>query len=157
VPPGGLEQVDLDRSLPAGEPVSLVLHSRVPIVASVRFGNGSDHAYGSPVVPLTAPAAAPLVTGADASVQLTAGETGATADVEAIDDTGRLVGRTTLTIPATATRPWSPPRPATYATVTPRRGAVSGAVSYTGPGLADVPLTALPIRVERPSVRPVVR
>jgi hypothetical protein len=34
---------------------------------------------------------------------------------------------------------------------------VTGAVGYAGAGLADLPLTALPIRVQRPSVRPVVR
>ena len=34
---------------------------------------------------------------------------------------------------------------------------VSGAVAYSGAGLAVVPLTSLPIRVERPSVRPAVR
>lgn len=157
VPPGGLEQVNLDGSLPPGEPVSLVLRSRVPVVASVRYGSGADHAYGSPVVPLTGPAAALVVTGADGSVQLTAGGTAATADVAAFDDRGRLVGSTTLSIPAAATRAWSPPKSAAYLTVTPRRGLVSGAVTYTGAGVADVPLTTLPIRVDRPLVRPVVR
>lgn len=157
VPPGGLEQVDLQRTLPSGEPVSLVLRSRVPVVASVRFGDSADHAYGSPVVPLTGPAAAPVVARADASVQLTAGANPATADVAAVDDTGRVTGRTTLSIPATATRAWSPPGSAAYVTVTPRRGTVSGAVAYSGAGLAVVPLNSLPIRVERPAVRPAVR
>lgn len=157
VPPGGLEQVDLGGSLPAGEPVSLVLRSRVPVVASVRYGNGADHAYGNPVVPLTGPAAAPVVAGADASVQLTAGATAATVDIAAFDNGGRAVGRTTLSIPAAATRTASLPASAGYATVSPRRGVVSGAVAYSGAGVADVPLTDLPIRVERPSVRAVVR
>jgi hypothetical protein len=157
VPPGALEQVDLQRTLPSGEPVSLVLRSRVPVVASVRFGDGADHAYGSPVVPLTGPAAAPVVARADASVQLTAGVNPATVDVAALDDTGRVAGRSTLSVPATATRAWSPPGSAAYVTVTPRRGTVSGAVAYSGAGLAVVPLTSLPIRVERPAVRPAVR
>ncbi len=32
-----------------------------------------------------------------------------------------------------------------------------GAVVYSGAGLASVPLTALPVRVERPTVRPGLR
>jgi hypothetical protein len=157
VPPGGLEKVDLARLLPVGEPVSLVLRSRVPVVASVRYGGAADHAYASAEATLAGLAAAPVVSGADASVQLTAGRASATADVAAFDDTGRLVGGTTLGVPATATRSWSPPRAAAYVTVSPLRGSVAGAVVYSGAGLAGLALTPLPNRVDRPPVRPAVR
>jgi Family of unknown function (DUF5719) len=157
VPPGGLEKVDLRRTLPSGEPVAVVLRSRVPVVASVRFGGGADHAYGTAVAPLTGPAAAPVPRGVQASVQLTAGRTSASAEAAAFDATGRVVGRSTLSVPASGTRAWSPPRAGAYVTVTPQRGTVSGAVAYTGAGLAAVPLTDLPIRVDRPSVRPALR
>jgi hypothetical protein len=157
VAPGGLERVDLDDVLPAGEPVALRLRSRVPVVASVRSGGAADHAYGGPVAPLSAPAAAVLPDGTDGSVQLTAGRSAAEVTVAAYGDSGRLVTGTTVSLTPGATRAWAPPKSAGYVVATPSRGSVSGAVVYAGPGVAVVPLTALPIRVERPPVRPTVR
>jgi Family of unknown function (DUF5719) len=154
VAPGELRQVDLDRVLPAGEPVSLRLRSRVPVVASVRFGTEADHAYAGPAAPLTGPAAAPVPSGVRTSVQLTAGPRASAADVAAYDRSGTRVGGRRLSIPASATRTWSPPASSGYVVVTPSRGSVHGAVGYTGAGVADLPLTPLPIRVLRPSVRP---
>jgi hypothetical protein len=154
VDPGELRSVDLDPVLPGAEPVSLRVRSRVPVVASVRFGNDADHAYAGPAAPLAGPAAAPVPSGVPTSVQLTAGPVTSVADVAAYDRTGKRVGGRRLTIPATATRTWSPPGSAAYVVVSPSRGRVHGAVGYTGAGLADLPLTPLPIRVLRPSVRP---
>lgn len=161
VAPGAITQVDLGSVLPRNEPVALRLRSRVPVVASVRSTAGKDHAYATPVMPLVGPAAAPLVAGADASVQLTAGAVAATVGVAAYDAHGHRLDGTTLTIPPTATQVWSPRRGAAYVVVTPSTdpagGSVHGAVSYAGDGLATLPLTALPIRIDRPSVRPGLR
>jgi hypothetical protein len=100
------------------------------------------------------------VQGARASVQLTAGAEEATATVTAYDRTGRRVDTDTLTIPATGTRAWSPQGGGAYVVVRPPTGedrTVFGAVTYRGSGVAAVPLVTLPIRVERPSVRPALR
>ena len=159
VAPGAIETVDLRGVLPKREPVALRLRSRVPVVASVRVTVGDDHAYATPVTPLVGPAAAPVVRGADSSVQLTAGAVATRVTVAAYDAKGARVDGDTLDIDATATATWSPKgKSAAYVVVTPSTdpgdGTVHGAVSYAGDGLATVPLTALPLRVERPDVRP---
>ncbi len=156
VAPGAIESVDLARVLPKKEPVAIRLRSRVPVVASVRVTDGTDHAYATPVTPLVGPAAAPVVPGVRTSVQLTAGAVATRASVVAYDAKGTRVDGTTLSLDATATTVWSPRKGADYVVVTPSTdaGTVHGAVSYAGRGLATVPLTALPVRVERPVVTP---
>ena len=156
VAPGAIEAVDVGSVLPKKEPVALQLRSRVPVVASVRVADGADHAYATPVSPLLGPAAAPVVPGVDTTVQLTAGAVATEASVVAYDAEGARVDGTTLSIDATATATWSPGKGADYLVVTPSTGGgtVRGAVSYTGGGLATVPLTALPVRVQRPDVTP---
>lgn len=158
VAPGAIESVDLGRVLPKQEVVALRLRSRVPVVASVRVTDGSDQAYATAVSPLVGPAAAPVVPGADTSVQLTAGAVATEVSVVAYDAQGARVDGTTLSIDATATATWSPKEGADYLVVTPSTragaGTVHGAVCYVGRGLAAVPLTALPARVERPVVTP---
>ena len=158
VAPGAIEKVDLGRVLPKKEAVAVRLRSRVPVVASVRVTDGDDHAYATPVSPLVGPAAAPVVPGVETTVQLTAGAVASKVAVAAYDAKGERVDGTTLDIDATATSTWSPKKGAAYLVVTPSTepgaGTVHGAVSYDGDGLATVPLTALPIRVERPEVQP---
>ena len=158
VAPGAIETVDLGKLLPKKEPVALRLRSRVPVVASVRVTDGDDHAYATPVSPLVGPAAAPVVGGVATTVQLTAGAVASKVALVAYDARGARVDGTTLDIAATATATWSPKKGAAYLVVTPStvagNGTVHGAVSYAGRGLATVPLTALPIRVERPEVQP---
>lgn len=162
VAPGTVESVDLSKVLPKKEPLALRLRSRVPVVASVRSVTGDDHSYATPVAPLVGPAAAPVVKGADPTVQLTAGAVAAKATVTAYDATGSKVDGTTLTVKATATATWSPKKGAAYVVVEPASrgnggGTLHGAVTYTGGGAASVPLTALPLRVERPRVQPGLR
>lgn len=158
VAPGAVERVDLGSVLPKNEPVALRLRSRVPVVASVRVTDGDDHAYATAVTPLVGPAAAPVLEGADSSVQLTAGAVASKVTLTAYDEKGARVDSTELTVSATATAVWSPKKGAAYVVVTPStvqgNGTVHGAVTYSGDGLAAVPLTALPIRVERPVVIP---
>ena len=159
VGPEAIEPVDLAGVLPK-EAVALRLLSRVPVVASVRSVDAGDETYATPVVPLVGPAVAPLVKGVHASVQLTAGAAEASATVTAYDRTGQRVDTATLPIPATGTRAWSPKGGGAYVVVRPPaggRGTVFGAVTYRGSGVAAVPLVALPIHVERPSVRPALR
>jgi hypothetical protein len=161
VAPGAVESVELGDALPRREAVGLRLRSRVPIVASTRAVVSSDHSYAVPVSPLVGPAAAVLPKGTERSVQLTAGARPARVSVTAYTAAGVRVDGVELTIDPTATRAWSPRRRAVYVVVSPSTGAddgaVHGAVVYEGGGLAVMPLTALPLRVERPVVRPAVR
>jgi len=128
----------------------------------VRTVAGDDHSYATPVAPLVGPAAAPVVKGADATVQVTAGAVAAKATVTAYDAKGTEVDNTRLTVDATATASWSPKKGATYVVVEPGSresggGTLHGAVTYEGGGLATVPLTPLPLRLERPQVHPGLR
>ena len=155
--PGSVQIVDLGKVLPAKEAVALRLVSRVPVLASLRSTDGGDQAYAGAVTSLAGPAAAPVVRRAETSVQLTAGPREARALVTAYDKAGKHVDSKRLTISPTATAAWSPKKGADYVVVSPVDGAVHGAVSYAGDGLAAVPLTPLPIRVQRPSVVPDLR
>ena len=161
VAPGTIEQLDLTDVLPTKEAVALRLRSRVPVVASVRVTDAGDHSYATPVAPLTGPAAAPVLPGSDATVQLTAGPVAAKATVTTYDADGKRVGGTVLALDATATATWSPGRRAAYVVVSPSTGqgsgTVHGAVTYARRGIASVPLTPLPLQVVRPSVRPGLR
>ena len=157
VAPGAVETIDLSKVLPKKEPLGLRLRSRVPVVASVRTVAGDDHSYATPVAPLVGPAAAPVVKGADTTVQVTAGAVAAKATVTAYDAKGTEVDSTRLTVDATATATWSPKKRAAYVVVEPDSresggGTLHGAVTYDGGGVASVPLTALPLRLERPRV-----
>lgn len=159
VAPGAVASVDVSRSAPRGEPVALRLRSQVPILAAVRSTQSGDHSVAPAVTRLTGPAAAPLVRGSRATVQLTAGTAGARVQVEAYDGRGRRVAGTTRSIGSGATVAWSPGHPAAYLVVRPLtgRGTVRGAVSYAGGGLSVVPLVDLPLRELRPQVAPGLR
>jgi hypothetical protein len=161
VAPGAVETVDLGAALPRREAVALRLRSRVPVVASARAVSSGDHAYAVPVSPLVGPAAAGLPTRTDHSVQLTAGAVRAHVSVASYTARGERVEQADLTIEPTATRVWTPRRRADYVVVTPSTGpgsgVVHGAVVSEGNGLAATPLTALPLRILRPDVRPGVR
>jgi hypothetical protein len=82
--------------------------------------------------------------------------------VTAYDAKGTEVDRTKLTVDARATATWSPKKGAAYVVVEPDSrdggsGTLHGAVTYDGGGIASVPLTALPLRLERPQVHPGLR
>lgn len=160
VPPGSVQQVDLTKALPAKEATSVRVASRTPVLAVVRTSAQRDHAYATPVLPLEAAAAALLPKGVDTSVQVTAGSAAAKVTVTAYDATGRKLDGADLSVAATATADWTPSKTAVkkggYVIVQPDGNAhVHGAVTYEdGSGMAATPLVALPIHVERPSVRP---
>jgi hypothetical protein len=97
------------------------------------------------------------VAGTRATVQLTAGARSVLVDVASYDFRGRRVDGTTVRVGAGATRGWTP-RGGAYVVVTPRGGGpVRGGVAYADGGLAAVPLTSLPLREQRPAVRPGLR
>ena len=67
-----------------------------------------------------------------------------------------------VTVAFAATATWSPRKGAAYVVVEPGSresggGTLHGAVTYEGGGLASVPLTPLPLRLERPQVHPALR
>ncbi len=159
VAPGVVDAVDLSDVVPQGEPVAVRLTSRVPVVASVRSRTRTDHQYAAPTLSLVGPAVAPLDRDTTASVQLTAGDVDAQAELTAYDARGERLAGTTLDVPATATAAWAPSgRAAAYVVVRPVTGRVHGAVVYAagrdGTAVATVPLVALPFRVEQATVVP---
>ena len=122
------------------EPVALRLRSRVPVVASVRVTAGDDHAYATPVAPLVGPAAAPVVPGARATVQLTAGARPRRVARHGV----RREGAGGSTAPRCRRRrrrrppSWSPKKGAAYVVVTPstrrRPGRCTARSRYAGRG-----------------------
>ena len=161
VAPGTLRSIDLTRALSRtvrpGEPVALRLRSEHPVVATLRSTVGGDETLAPMVLPLTGPAAASLVPGARATVQLGAESSAARVRITAYDARGRRLDGTTLALDPRTTAGWSPKPGAAYLVVSPARaGTVSGAVGYAGEGAgaATVPLTPLPLRQQRPPVRP---
>jgi hypothetical protein len=161
VAPGTLRSIDLTRALARtvrpGEPVALRLRSEHPVVATLRSAVGGDETLAPTVLPLTGPAAAPLVPGTRATVQVGAESSAARVRVTAYGARGRRLDETSLKLDPQTTAGWSPKPGAAYVVVSPARpGTVSGAVGYTGEGAgaATVPLTPLPLRQQRPPVRP---
>jgi Family of unknown function (DUF5719) len=155
VAPGALARVDLTRAL-GDEPVAVRLRSGVPVLASLRCTQAGDESYAVPATALTGPAAAPVVPGVDATVELTAG-TGAAAraEVAAYGAGGRRLGGAIVAVPVGGTTSWHAPPRAAYLVVTPAsRGAVQGAVAYVGGGVAATPLVDLPLREQRVPVAP---
>jgi Family of unknown function (DUF5719) len=155
VAPGAVETVDLTRALGSDDYAAVRLRSSAPVVAALRSTQKGDHAYAGPVAWLTQPAAAPLLAGTEATVQLTAGGARARARLAAYDEAGRRLSGRSLSVPPGATATWSPGPGAAYLLVTPVSGGpVAGAVSYAGSGLAATPLSDLPVREPRPLVEP---
>jgi Family of unknown function (DUF5719) len=153
VGPGAVESTDLTKAV-GDEPVAVLLRSGLPVTATVRSTTPFDSSYAAPVVPLVGRSAAPVVPGADNTVQLTAGDHEASAMVRAYDARGHELAAEQLVIKAKTTSTWVPGKAAAYVVVTPGNGSVSGAVSLSGAGVSQIPLVPLPIRFQRPTVLP---
>ena len=153
VPPGSTRAVDVSDALDK-ETAALVLHSRVPVLASVRSISAGDSMYAGPVQPLEDAAAAAWGQDTRARLLLTAGALPATATVTTFDARGDKVGSDLLRLPAGSTTSWKPPARATYLMVSPGDGAVYGTVLVSGPGVAELPLESIPLSLERPVVEP---
>ncbi len=157
VPPDSVVAVDLGDSIPA-EPSAVRLRSSVPITASLRSTVGGDSSYAGPLEVLDGPAAAHVIDGANAAVQLTAGSQAASVEVVGYDADGEELDTTTLEIPASATATWRPQGRVDHMVVSPGTGRVSGAVSLTGDaGVSQMPLQPLVITLQRPLVVPALR
>jgi hypothetical protein len=152
VPPGTTVSVKLPGSVGQGDATALLLRSQVPVLGTVRSVDGNDVTDAPAVLPIDGEAAAPVLRGARAFVQLTAGSARAKATVTAYDARGNEAGRTTLSVPPRATASWSPANRAAYVDVAPLSGAVHGAVVYRGTGVTAFPLIPLPIRLVQPIV-----
>lgn len=153
VPPGSTRAVDVSDAVEK-QTGALLLHSRVPVLASVRSVSAGDSVYAGPVRPLEGAAAAAWGSGVHARLLLTAGALPATATVAAFDEHGDQLGTDQLQLPAGSTTSWRPPGRAEYLTVTPGAGTVYGSVLLSGPGSAEVRLDNLPVTLERPAVQP---
>jgi hypothetical protein len=151
VPPGTVASVELDGL--GQQAVAMRLRSRVPVVATVRSTRGGDTSYAGTVAPLAGPAAVPTLPGRTA-VQLTAGAVPALVRVSGYDADGDRTGQEDLAIDGTATATWRPPRGTAYVVTLPLEGAVHGAATYQRPGLAQVGLVPLPVRLLQPYVAP---
>jgi hypothetical protein len=155
VPPRSVRVVDAEQFLAGAEAGSLELTAQVPIVAAVRTFVGGDTSYASPVRPLDEPAVAPVLERSRTTLQLTAGVGGATVRVAGYSASGEVVDEQRVRVDPAATTTWRAPRDAAYLMVTPTRGNVLGAATYSGAGGADtVLLQPLPVHLERPVVVP---
>jgi len=155
VPPGAVVSVDAADLVTAEDAAALRVRSRVPVVAALRSRSRVDHGYAGGVLPLTEPAVAPVVAGADGRLQVSAGAGGATVDVSAWTEDGRELDETRVDVDPAATLEVPILRRAAYVVVTPRRGNVTGAAVYTGPaGTTMLPLAPLPVRLALPVVVP---
>jgi hypothetical protein len=158
VPPGSVRAVDVTPLLTGKEATSVRLTSQVPVVASVRSVQGQDASYAGSVSPLDDPAAAPVVAGSRATLQLSAGAGGATARVAGYSRTGKPTGEEEVAVDPAATTTWQPGRGTAYVVVTPLTGNLHGAATYAAAtGIATSPLVSLPVRLELPGVVPAPR
>ncbi len=156
VPPGAVVTADLG---PAGKDAAAVrVGSPVPLTATVRSARAGDVSYAADAPLLDGPASAVLADDTEATLQLTAGDSGGTADVTAYSADGDEVGTATLEVEPGTTLTWTPRGKAAYLVVSPGRGRLFGGVSLAGSaGLSQVPLRPLPVELRRPVVTPVVR
>jgi hypothetical protein len=95
-----------------------------------------------------------VVKGAASTVQVTAGEAPARVRFASYTAGGHRLDGGTRTVRPRSTVAWTPSKRSAYVVVTPERGAVYGAVSLSGTGVSQVPLTTLPIRFQEPPVLP---
>ncbi|MEV7395651.1 DUF5719 family protein [Aeromicrobium sp. NPDC092404] len=168
--PSGLEQikvraestrsVTVPKSAGAGAQ-ALRVTSDQPVSASVRLApDDEDYAYAEAVPALTGPAIVPVDIGPEIKVPrllLTAPGAAASVDVQAYDASMRRLASTEVKIKARTTT-WTrlETAEAAYYVVTPRGGKVVAAATYVkDDGISSLALTAAPVKVLSPQVRPV--
>ncbi|KQV75810.1 hypothetical protein ASC61_12765 [Aeromicrobium sp. Root344] len=167
--PSGLEQIKVragatrsitvPKSAGAGAQ-ALQVTSDQPVSATVRMApSAKDYAYAEAVPALTGPAVVPIEVGPKIGAPrllLTAPGAAATVDVQAYDSSMRRLAATTVKIKAgttTWTRLETPE--AAYFVVTPHGKVVAAATYVKGDGISSLALTAAPVTVLSPQVRPV--
>ncbi len=166
--PTGLEDVQARAGavtalpLPASlgdDVVSLRVRADVPLVATVRSASAGDVADAAPVPALDGPAVAPLAVGSlqRADLVLSAPGRAASARLVARDADGREVGTAAVQVAAGATSVTDLRRVgagAAWVEVRPD-GELHAAVAYrSGSGASTLALTAAPVDVPAPDVRP---
>ena len=153
VPPGQILAVKLPASVGAHDATSLVLHSQVPVLGTVRSVVGNDTVVAPPVQQVSEESVVPGIKGADTQLQLTAGATKAQAQVTAYDAKGTALAKATVDVPPQATVSWSTRKKGVaYVDVAPLAGTLYGAAVYAGNGVTSFPLTPLRIRLVQPIV-----
>ena len=158
VPPGSLRVIGAADLLTGKDAGAVRLSSQVPIVAGLRSASGGDHSYAAPVQPLADPAVAPVLDGARTIVQVSGGSGGATVEIEGFARDGRRTEKKEVVVDPGATTTWGPAKDTDYVLVTPVRGTVYGATTYSGrSGMSTVPLVSVPLRVRLPGVVPFPR
>jgi hypothetical protein len=156
---GTTRSVTVPKSAGAGVQ-ALSLTSDQPISATVRMAPGNtDYAYAEAVPTLSGAAIVPVEVGpkiAAPRLVLTAPGRAATADVQAYDASMRPLASSTLSIKA-GTTTWArlETRDAAYFVVTPRGRIVAAATYVKGDGVSSLALTAAPVTVLGPQVRPI--
>lgn len=155
VPPGAVVTADLAPAV-GRDASAVLLHSPVPVTATVRSVSGVDHTYAAAVRPLRRPAAAVLPT-STAALHLTAGDRGGAATVTTYAADGQRLSSAEVTVPAASTFAQAMDPKAASVLVTPSRGRVWGGVTLGGQGVSQVLLRPLPVTLRRPPVVPVVR
>ena len=166
--PSGLEQlkvaagttrsVTVPKSAGSGAQ-ALRLTSDQPISASVRMAPGDkDYAYAEAVPALSGPAIVPVEVGPKIGaprLMLTAPGRGASVDVQAYDASMRRLASSTVKIKA-GTTTWArlETPDAAYFVVTPHGRVVAAATYVKGDGISSLALTAAPVTVLSPQVRP---
>ncbi|WP_332667842.1 DUF5719 family protein [Aeromicrobium sp.] len=156
---GATRSVTVPRSAGSGAQ-ALKLTSDQPISATVRMAPGNkDYAYAEAVPALSGPAIVPVAVGPKIGAPrllLSAPDGAASVDVQAYDTSMRRLASSTLKIKA-GTTTWSrlETRDAAYFVVTPHGSVVAAATYVKGDGISSLALTAAPVTVLSPQVRPV--
>jgi hypothetical protein len=166
--PSGLEEVTVKGGTMQAVPVpasagaeaqALRLTSDEPVSATVRMApTTTDYAYAEATPALTGPAVVPVALGKQSSVPqlvLTAPGAAATVEVQAFDAAMAPITSTSVTIAAGTTTAVRPDvQGAAYLVVRPK-GQVVAAATYTdGDAVSSLALSAAPVSVLAPQVRP---
>ena len=154
VPPGTVVIQDVS-DLVAADAGALVVRASVPVLSTVRARSRTDTTYLASADRLTGPAAVTATPGTRTVLTLTAGDSGGRATVTSYSRTGAEIDTGTVDLVAGATVRSRPARRAAYVVVTPQRGDLGGAVTWSErTGVAGLPLAAVPVRMRQPAVEP---
>ncbi|MFT4009775.1 MAG: DUF5719 family protein [Nocardioidaceae bacterium] len=153
VGPGSVTTVDLSKVL-RGEAYGVIVRSERPVVAGLRVLTGAgDDVVAGPALPLTAPAAVPVV-GAS-TLQLVGGAAPSRVRVQMFGGSGGQLAEQSVELDANALVQVPVQPEAAYAVVTPTQGMPYGAVlSVVRKRASAQPLADLPVLARVPGVRP---
>lgn len=152
VAPGSVTVLDLG-DVVAEEVAAVRLSSSAELVGVMRSRRGGDVAHATGTPGLSGPAVV-LTHETRGSVQLVAGEEGASVAVRAYDARGGVVAQDVRVVRPSTVAAWPVPADAAYVVVEPRAGTVSAALVHGGAGLAVQPFVELPVSETRPAVLP---